>query len=156
MLLNCGTGEDSWESPGQQGYQKVSPKGNQSWILIEGLMLKLKLQHFGHLMRRAYSLGKTPMLEKNESKGKRGWQRMRWLYSIADSMDMSLSKLREVMKDREGWSAEVHGVTRSWTQLSAEQQQSLSESESCSVMFDSEIPWTIQSMEFSRPEYLSG
>ena len=81
-------------------------------------MLKLKLQYFGHLMRRTDSLEKTLILGKTEGKKKRGRQRMRWLGSITDSMDMSLSQLREIVKDRETWRAAVHEVAKSWTQLS--------------------------------------
>ena len=95
----------------------VNPKGNQSWMFIEGLMLKLKLQYFGHLMRRGNSMEKILMLGKIEDRGRRERPRMRWFDVIIDSKDMSLSKLWGIVKDREAWYAAVHGVTKSQTWL---------------------------------------
>ena len=90
--------------------KEISPEHS-----LEGLMLKLKLQNFGHLMQRADSFEKTLMLENIEDRRRRGRQRMRWLDSISDSMDMGLGELRELVIDRDAWCASIHGVAKSWT-----------------------------------------
>ena len=111
--------EKTLESPwtARRSNQSILKEINPEYSL-EGLMLKLKLQYFGHLMWRADSFVKTQILGKIEGKRRREWQKMKWLDSNSDSRDMSLSKLREIMKDREAWSAIAHGVAKSQTWLS--------------------------------------
>ena len=118
MLLNCGFGEDSWESLGLRGERSSQSilKEIRPEYSLEGLM-QLKLQYFGHLMRRTDSLEKTLMLGKIEGRRKRGWQKMRLLDGLTDSMYMNVSNLQEFVMNRDAWRAAVHGVAKSRTQL---------------------------------------
>ena len=127
MLSNCGAGKDTWGSLGLQGeIIPVNPKGIQPWLFIGRLLLKLKLQYFGHLMQRTDSLENTLMLGKIKGESRRGRQRKRWLDSITNSRDMNLSKVCWRVENRGAWHTAVHEVTRVGHDLATEQQQQVS------------------------------
>ena len=118
MLLNCCPGEDSWESLGLQGDHTVNPRENQPWIFIGSTDAEAEIPILWPPDAKSPLIGKDPDSGNIEGRRRWGWQRIRWLDGITDSMDMSLSKFREIVKDREAWCVTIHGVTKSQTWLS--------------------------------------